>query len=170
MDWFGSSECCNHCNETCIGGMRGSTLFFFFACIWSSEMQFLGPSPWDWGKWQHYLVRAEGSDTNHCYLFSFSSLLSGQFVSCALFLMTKVLFNLIINLIKLISIFKTSWSLLPACSHECHSQKVPGCDLQVLRIWDLGLTSVDQFTPASSACPGGEGRSDLWSLVLVSEM
>lgn len=86
--------------------------------------------------------------------------------------MTKVLLCLVINLIKLLSIFKTSSSLLPARSRVVNvtHRRLLAVTCKYSGVWDLGLASVDQFPLESFACPGGEGRSGLWGLVLMPEM
>lgn len=86
--------------------------------------------------------------------------------------MTKVLFYLVINLIKLLSIFKTSSSLLPTHSHVVNVThgRVLAMTYKCSGVWHLGLTGVDQFTRESFACPGGESRNGLWGLVLVPEV
>lgn len=106
------------------------------------------------------LVRAEGPDTNHCNLFSFSPLLSGQFISCVLFLMTEVYFYLVINLIRLLSIFKTSSSLLPACSHVMNVlyRRILAVPYKCSGVWDLGLTSY----PRALCMPWRRGQK--WSV------
>lgn len=179
MDWFGRglSQALNAVTIAMrpeLGGCDGQLFFLIFLLMVFRDAA-LRPNPWDWaynGKCQLHLVRAEGPDTNHCNLFSFSPLLSGQFVSCVLFLMTKVFFNLVINLIKFLSIFKTSSSLLPTPSHVVNvtHRRLLAVTQSCSGFWDLGLTSVDQFTPESFACPGGEDRSGLWGLVLVPEV
>lgn len=86
--------------------------------------------------------------------------------------MTKVLFNLVINLIKFLSIFKTYSSLLPKPSHVVNitHRRLLAVTYRYSGVWDLGLTSVDQFTLESFACPGGEDRSGVCGLVLVPEV
>lgn len=144
---------------------------FFLSCIWSSEIQFLGPSPWDLaynGKWQLYLVRSEGPDTNHWNLFSFSPLFSGQFVSCVLFIMTKVYFYLVINLIKLLSILKTSSSVLPTHSHVVNViyRRVLAVIYRYSGIWGWAVWTSSPQSPLHALEERAEMVCGVWSWCL----
>lgn len=92
---------------------------------------------------------------------------------CFVFLMDKVPFNLVICLIKLLRVCRTSWKSfanLLACCVTCGRawaviyQYESWCG--TAGVWDLVLSSMDQLTPEPFACPGGEGRNGLWGLVL----